>query len=288
MSPDLHINWRGPLSSCNYDCPYCPFAKRVSSRRELEADEADLERFVGWCERGTRTLSILFTPWGEGLIRASYQRALVRLSHLPQVRAVAIQTNLSCRLDWLAQADLDSLGLWTTFHPGEVTLERFLARTAQLDAFGVRYSVGVVGLREHFEIIGRLRAELAPSTYLWINAYKREPGYYTQAERDSLTAIDPLFPLSATRHPSLGRDCHTGHSAIFVDGGGEVRRCHFVAAPLGNLYDQPLEQLLRPSPSPCPERSCGCFIGYTHLTHLDLRPRFGSGFAARRLAVLES
>src|SRR5690606_13305863 len=47
MSPELeaaelHINWRGPLASCNYDCDYCPFAKHVSSREELAADQAAL------------------------------------------------------------------------------------------------------------------------------------------------------------------------------------------------------------------------------------------------------
>ena len=48
---DLHLNFRGPLSSCNYDCDYCPFAKHVSSREELAADRLALARFVDWCER---------------------------------------------------------------------------------------------------------------------------------------------------------------------------------------------------------------------------------------------
>ena len=33
----LSILYRGPLSSCNYGCEYCPFAKREESRAELEA-----------------------------------------------------------------------------------------------------------------------------------------------------------------------------------------------------------------------------------------------------------
>ena len=43
----------------------------------------------------------------------------------------------------------------------------------------MRFSVGVVGLKEHFGEIEALRRELPPDVYLWVNAYKREPDYYT-------------------------------------------------------------------------------------------------------------
>lgn len=45
---DLTILYRGPLASCDYDCPYCPFAKRRDSRAQLTADRSALERFAGW------------------------------------------------------------------------------------------------------------------------------------------------------------------------------------------------------------------------------------------------
>lgn len=282
---DLHINWRGPLSSCNYDCDYCPFAKHVSSREELALDEQQLLRFVEWCrghEARGRRLSILFTPWGEALIRPYYAAALVELSNLPNVVAVAIQTNLSSRLELLAEAERETLGLWTTFHPSQTSLDRFVDRCAELDALGLRYSVGVVGLREHFELIDALRARLRPEIYLWINAYKSAgPGYYAEQERARLEAVDPLFGLNAVRHPTLGQGCAAGRSALFVRGDGRVSRCHFVDRSLGNLYENSLAQLL--GDHPCPEASCGCFIGYVHLDRLGLRARFADGLAARML-----
>ncbi|MCA9685274.1 MAG: STM4011 family radical SAM protein, partial [Myxococcales bacterium] len=260
---DLHINWRGPLSSCNYDCGYCPFAKHVSSREELAADAEALARFVTWCgdhDTHGRRLSILFTPWGEGLIRKPYQRALITLSHMPWIEAVAIQTNLSIDPALLAEADRRSLGLWTTFHPDQVALEAFLQKCAGLDALGLRYSVGVVGLREHFPQIEALRARLDPKVYLWINAYKSAgPDYYRAEERAWLEGIDPLFAHNAVRHDSLGLACGAGEDSIFVDGRGDVRRCHFVGDVLGNLYDDGLETML--GPRPCPASRCGCFIG---------------------------
>lgn len=288
---DLQLYFRGPLSSCNYECDYCPFAKHVSSREELAADRSAVERFVQWCStHASRRLSILFTPWGEGLIRRWYQDALLQLAALPHVVAVAIQTNLSTRLDWLDALDeapphaRAALGLWTTFHPTQVELDAFVGRCAQLEQRGVAHSVGVVALREHFDAIAALRARLPASTYLWLNAYKSAgPGYYAQAEHAWLTSIDPLFELNAVRHRSLGEACHAGTRSLLVRGDGSLARCHFVERVIGNLYLDDLERVL--SPEPCPQTSCGCFIGYAHLERLGLHERFGDGLAARRLPL---
>ena len=113
----LSILYRGPLSSCNYGCDYCPFAKRVESREELEVDRLAWERFLAWALAQEHELGIFVTPWGEALIRGWYQDGLARLTRAPHVRRAAIQTNLSCRLDWLARAEPSKLGLWCTYHP---------------------------------------------------------------------------------------------------------------------------------------------------------------------------
>ncbi|MFE4518525.1 STM4011 family radical SAM protein [Kitasatospora sp. NPDC056783] len=277
---DLTLLYRGPLASCDYDCSYCPFAKRRDSPEQLRADRAALARFTGWAaERaGTGdTLSLLFTPWGEGLVRSWYRRALVELSHLPHVRRVAIQTNLSCRTGWLAEADLDTLALWVTFHPGQVTRDRFLAKCSELDALGVRYSVGVVGRPEHLAEARRLRAKLAEGVYLWVNA--AEGLCYTDAEADQWTALDPYFGYSRHAHPSAGLPCRTGESALSVDGDGTVRRCHFVRDVLGNLYDGSYRSRLRSRT--CPLSVCDCHIGYVHLESLPLYELFGEGVLER-------
>jgi len=276
---DLRILYRGPLSSCNYDCGYCPFAKRPSRREELEADERALSRFVSWCRGATAwRLSILFTPWGEGLVRRWYQRALVELGHLPHVAKVAIQTNLSGRLDWLGEASLPHVGLWVTYHPGQVARARFLGRCRELDRRGVRYSVGAVGLPSHAGEIEALRAALAPGVYLWINAHKSR-GAVDEGLVERFTLLDPLHPLNAVRHRSLGEPCRAGAEAISVDGEGDVRRCHFVPDVLGNLYRDGLEDLL--GERLCPNATCGCHIGYVHLDRLRLYPVYGDGLMER-------
>jgi hypothetical protein len=281
----LTILYRGPLASCDYDCPYCPFAKRRDSRAQLLADRAALERFTAWVARAGHPVSVLFTPWGEGLVRPWYRRALVELSLLPHVERVAIQTNLSQRVGWAADADPARLALWATYHPTQVPLARFLSRTRALTGLGVRHSVGVVGLPAHLGDAVQLRRELPAGTYLWVNAAE---GYsYTDAEAAAWTALDPLFGYSRHPHPSRGLPCRTGDSVVSVDGDGTVRRCHFVAAVLGNLYDGSFREALRPAPA-CPLESCDCHIGYVHLAPLGLYDVFADGVLERIPAWLSS
>ncbi|MFF3698008.1 STM4011 family radical SAM protein [Streptomyces sp. NPDC002221] len=275
---DLTILYRGPLASCDYDCPYCPFAKRRDSTAQLRGDRAALERFEAWvAAQHQDRLSVLFTPWGEGLTRSWYRRALVRLSRQPHVRRVAIQTNLSCRTDWLGEADRDTAALWCTYHPGQTPHERFLAKARQLRDLNVRFSVGIVGLPEHVEAARKLREELPEQVYLWVNA--AEGHTYTDEQAARWTALDPLFPFSRHPHSSGGLPCRTGESVISVDGDGTVRRCHFVRNELGNLYDGSYRTAL--APRPCPLTTCDCHIGYVHLESLPLYDVFAGGVLER-------
>ncbi|WNI21083.1 STM4011 family radical SAM protein [Streptomyces sp. ITFR-16] len=278
---ELTILYRGPLASCDYDCPYCPFAKRRDSRAQLLADRAALERFTAWvAEQTGDRISVLFTPWGEGLVRSWYRRAMTGLAGLEQVRRVAIQTNLSGRTRWLAEAGAagrEKIALWCTYHPGQTPYERFLDRCAELTSLGIRHSVGVVGLDEHLGEARRLRAALPGQVYLWVNA--AEGHTYTDEEAERWTAIDPLFPYSRHPHRSAGLPCRTGESVISVDGDGTVRRCHFVRAELGNLYDGSYRRAL--GPRACPLAVCDCHIGYVHLETLPLYDVFAGGVLER-------
>ncbi|AEV83288.1 radical SAM protein [Actinoplanes sp. SE50] len=278
LPPTLTVLYRGPLASCNYDCPYCPFAKHHDPPALLRRDRTALERFTAWAAATTETrLSILFTPWGEALTRSWYRDTMITLSHLPHVDRVAIQTNLAARPDWLTAAKPDALALWTTYHPGQVTRARFLSRCTSLLRLGIRFSVGIVGFPEHLTEARALRAALPPEIYLWVNA--AEGKHYTPDEEADWTAIDPLFGYSVRPHASLNQPCHTGESVISVLGDGTVRRCHFITTPIGNLYDNSWRAALRPRP--CTTTICDCHIGYVHLKPLDLHTTFAGGLLER-------
>ncbi len=272
----LSLLYRGRLSSCNYDCAYCPFAKTRDSRTTLQRDAADLARFVDWATQQTTTLSVLFTPWGEGLVRRHYREAMIALSHLPQVRRVAIQTNLCIGTRWLDRVDTRSFALWCTYHPSQVSLSTFVGRCRDLRRRGIRFSVGMVALRELFDEIKVMRAALPADVPMWLNAYdQRTPDYYEVADVARLTVIDPHFGYSLAPPPSMGAACVTGESVLSVDGDGNVQRCHFVSEALGNLYDGSFA--VRLGPRPCPNRVCDCFIGYVHRKDLPFAQDYAGG-----------
>ena len=276
-----NLLYRGPLSSCNYDCHYCPFAKTRSTPAEVDADRASLERFVAWVSAQTdRSIGILFTPWGEALTHRHYRGALVELASLAHVRRVAVQTNLSADVSFMAKAAPGKVALWASYHPDEVSESRFLSRCQDLDRLGTRYSVGTVGLIEHVPAIESLRAKLDPNVYLWINAYKDEgAGYYDAHDVRRLSSIDPYFGLYRQDYASAGRPCFAGHTSFTVDGEGNARRCHFIDDVIGNVYDDDFDKQL--GAQPCTRASCECHIGYVHQPELDLYRLFGDGILER-------
>lgn len=276
----VDILYRGPLESCNYGCDYCPFAKKEESAAAQARDQAALRRFLGWIRArpaGDR-IGVLFTPWGEALVRPWYRDALAELTHLETVRRAAIQTNLSVPLDWVDGCVAERLGVWATYHPEWTDRRRFVRRIRSLHERGASVSAGIVGFARFSSELEALRAELPPEVYLWINAPKR----YESFDRESvarLEQIDPLFGYNTQYHRSRGERCYTGNDVVSVDGEGNIRRCHFVDRILGNLYRDELHTLL--ADRPCPAKTCGCHLGYVHLEHLGLRARFGEGILER-------
>jgi MoaA/NifB/PqqE/SkfB family radical SAM enzyme len=274
-----NILYRGSLSSCNYECSYCPFAKTSNTRSDLLEDQQALERFAAWVETRPERIGILITPWGEALVHHYYRRTMCKLSHLRQIYRVSIQTNLSAPLDDFDAANRDTLALWATFHPSQISLERFVARCRELDSHEIRYSVGVVGLREHFAAIEKLRRALRPEVYLWINAFKGESNYYRPDEIERLLTVDPYFHWNLHHHASAGKPCSAGETTFTVDGNGDVRRCHFVDGIIGNVYEPHFADCLKPRT--CPAASCGCHIGYVHRPELRLESLYGIGLLER-------
>ncbi|BDD04345.1 STM4011 family radical SAM protein [Aureibacter tunicatorum] len=279
MQKTWNILYRGDLSSCNYSCDYCPFAKTKNTKEELEIDAGQVRKFQNWISGRKERIGILFTPWGEALIRKYYQQTMTQLSHMKHVYRVAMQTNLSCHLEWMHEVNKDTFALWTTFHPSQTSVDAFLAKCEALLNMGIRFSVGTVGLKEDLETIRLLREKLPTSVYLWVNAYKSGTDYYTQGEIKFIEFIDPLFHWNNQRHESLGKPCRAGETTFSIDGMGNVTSCHFISRKLGNIYENSIENILKPST--CVKETCSCHIGYVHMKELEQDEIYGNGLLER-------
>ncbi|MDH5325293.1 MAG: STM4011 family radical SAM protein [Gammaproteobacteria bacterium] len=280
---NFNILYRGYLSSCNFSCDYCPFAKQQDDKSAREKDQHALRRFVQWVQRSQYDLNVLFTPWGEALIRKWYQQALVELSHCASVRKVAVQTNLSCKLDWLRQCKTETTALWVSYHPSEMVLDSLLVKCEQLLSIGIRFSVGMVGLVEHIPVLQQLRKHLPNSVYVWVNACKAPAVNYSAAQIQQIVSIDPCFEDNLRNYRSLNELCFTGEDTFSVRADGGVSRCHFTAEELGNIYEQDLLDLV--GERPCPRGVCDCHIGYVHMKRLNLRNKYKTGLLERILYI---
>ncbi|MCP4148859.1 MAG: radical SAM protein, partial [bacterium] len=232
----LTILYRNNLTGCNYTCSYCPFHQK-KTEVERKRDCGELGAFVKWVrERGSenREDSIFFTPAGEVLVLSWYREAIRELAGMPHVKKVAVQTNLSSPLEWLAGCEKGKVGIWATYHPGQVTQREFLMQCRRLDEKAISYSVGMVGIKEQIPEIRAMRKKLPESTYLWVNAYKEIPGYYSKGEVEQLEVVDPLFRYNLEGFKSRGRGCRCGEAVVSIYGDGTVKRCHFEKKIIGN------------------------------------------------------
>lgn len=254
------LMYRGPLSSCNYACGYCPFAKRIESNERLQKDRDSLSRFVAWiaAENNTRW-RVLFTPWGEALVRDWYRAAVRELSQLQNVDLVAAQTNLSFPLAWLEACDPSRVGFQAAFHPSECRLSDFARKVTEIVARGFFVSAGMVAAFEHLDLIAALRQQLPNSVPIWINPLQPRSRPYHPGEMETIAAVDPGFPASIHRRKTRGLPCFAGETSFTVDGDGNIRRCHFVDEVLGNISTSDWRQALRPRR--CPRLHCDCHLG---------------------------
>ena len=192
----LLVLFRSRLEWCNYACGYCPWNAEVRKvpAEVFRADEARVRRVVARVAELPEAVEFFITPKAEYLVLPYWREAVGRLLALPQVRRVTVQTNLSFDLRaFLDEVDASRLALWTTFHPTEVPgdeVEELHAKWRLLQERGVPFSVGIVGTRENLPHMHALRRRLDPDVYLWVNAYQREPHYYTAAELAEIRTVD--------------------------------------------------------------------------------------------------
>jgi MoaA/NifB/PqqE/SkfB family radical SAM enzyme len=281
----LLVLFRTRLEWCNYTCGYCPWnanETRVPASA-LRDDERRLRRVVDRVAELPEPVEFFITPKAEYLVLPYWRDAVARLLSLPQVERVTVQTNLSFDVAaFLGRVDATKLALWTTYHPSEVSpveLEALHAKWRLLRERGVRFSVGVVGTHANLPLLPELRRRLDPGVYLWVNAYQREPNYYTREQLDAIRAVDPYFDLNNQHFPSRGRPCTAGQRAVYLDDEGDLRRCFFVGDVLGNLFRDGWRRL--DSPRACPRDTCHCYVGHMHIVELDFRAVYGKDLAAR-------
>jgi len=273
-----NIYYRGLLSSCNYSCSYCCFARKKPGKTELIKDEESLKKFCDFIDNTEfkNKVSIFFTPYGEGLIHDYYVEAVGRLAANPKCKYISCQTNLSFdafkfleKLKAL-KADLSKVKLWASFHPEMVSVDEFVYKVKQLKTC-IDLCAGIVAIPGDLGYVFELRRKLPKDVYLWINAKEREETRYTKSEVISLMEVDPLFCNELQRHRVRDSCCSAGVSSVFIRANGDVFPCHLNKNRLLNIYKEqnPVESFK------CDRKFCDCYLSYSNRIDLDVGKYFG-------------
>ena len=280
------VSYRGDLKSCNYRCSYCPFSKHKASAAELERDRLDFSRFCDSIAKRAGELSIgavFIAPYGEASIHRWYWEGLGRLSGIPGIDRVGLQTNLSFSVEEsLKIFDLygggrrghgesrrEKLCIWATFHPEMTGMDAFADKCRKLTQGGVRLCAGAVGVPRNIPLLLSLREALPPDIYLWINKMDGLGRKYTAEEKEAFSAIDPFFH-EELRCPAA--DALMCADRCFVEADGRVRTCNIGKTKEINWYQDCGEELFLPV---CGTRRCTCYLAYGGRADFGKRRFFG-------------
>ncbi len=266
--------YRGSLKSCNYHCSYCPFSKHRMSKREMERDKGQWERFCQSLSKHAGGLGIramMVVPYGEALVHPWYWDGLARLSREGFIDAVGAQTNLSFSVDNAlrrfceAGGQIRKLRLWATFHPEMAAIGEFVEKCRKLKETGISFCVGVVGDPSRLKEIQGLRQALPLGVYLWVNKMDGLGRPYSAEEEKVFRAVDPYFMRELALVCGDASQCR---GRLFVEGDGRMRTCNISQFQEQNWYgwiggepaaDGAHSQL---PPPVCGRKFCSCYLAY--------------------------
>ncbi len=256
--------YRGNLTSCNYSCDYCPFAKRKNSANMLAKDENNLKKLIERMKCVRSSHALLITPYGEALIHSYYWTAIASLTQIPSEELTGCQTNLSFPVEKMLThftkcgGHINKLCLWCTFHPLMTGVSEFVKQCSLLSEWGVTFSVGAVGNPRQIDTIKKLRDELPASIYLWINKMDGLNRPYSAKEISAFHSIDPYFSLELKHYKADIKKCS---KAFFLTADEERYYCNLHAGSHAMAVAD------KTSPSSC-YKECSCYLAYCNRTDL--------------------
>ena len=155
-----------------------------------------------------------------------------------------------------------------------VSEQDFLRVCHELKEAGVLFCAGAVGVPENVSLLLRIRENLDPAVYFWINKMDGLGRKYSREEIQAFSGLDPYFPLELRHYKADAAHCG---SALFCNAKGEMYACNRCRRKSANLYGDPEETLWHISENAriCDRRECDCYISYCNRDDLEELASFG-------------
>lgn len=277
--------YNGRYAHCNYACPYCYVATSVNKGmhivHELDEWEKAFERHFGNKD------TVFYFSYGEPTMGGKhFYDALEMIGRHPNWQA-RMTSNVSIPLDRLLSTTLAKegrLNINASFHPTQVSVEKFIEQCNNIRKAGIEPSVIYVMYPDQIDDFEtKYYPEFEKNHYrVHIRAFrglyhgKKYPQMYTKEQWEKTARYMDMTNFKYQLHAvmGLGRMSNLGMTHILVDNYGKIEMCDSYVGDrhYGNVFDDKIYLDLEPHPFPglVPLAAVDDIADYTELEFLDL------------------
>lgn len=288
----LDVWYVAPLRRCNFKCSYCVCHQpKILDSNEWHR-QGDLENHLAvmkWISQLPYKVRLRLSTAGEPFVSKDFLNSVANLTHAENLELVEILTNGSYTKDqfekFVSSSRPDKLSLWMTYHPQEISPEKFLEAAILAKGLKVPVVVHALIFPDSVESTKVMQERCVSNgiTFhagLGLNMNDAYPGMGpvpaltdTSIPSDVL-AMNVAFPQLVYRvaEKPIGAMCSAGHDYIYINSRAEVFQCNTYSATLpefkmGTPVDPNFKLNLRSRKySPCLSRhACRCVEDYQHL-----------------------
>lgn len=309
MDDLVRIWYVAPQRLCNFHCSYCvstgEWAKDEKIDWKAKDDQSHFVRTIQWIGTRSYPVGVRLATLGEPFASKFFLNQASWLVQQHMVQFVELVTNgslLKSRLPNLAkQIDMNKLSLWMTYHPSQISLDKFIENALfaqeQYGCFVVANSLLFTDTIANVAALSRIASEVGLRFNVDIG-YQPDDKHGTYAPSDEVVELSrkcdwinlaiQLGGDASVLNANLigldevnGQPCSAGHNYYFIGIDGEVYPCsryyELKNGRLGNVLSPDFELKLRSEKwRPC-QATCGCSNkeDFLNLGAIDFKRRSG-------------
>lgn len=282
----LLVLWQfnGRYAHCNYSCPYCYVATSVNKGMHFNYDMETWEKAF---ERHFQNQNVVFYfSYGEPMMAGNiFYEALEMIGRHP-LWEVRMTSNVSLPMERLMNtrvAKEGRLSINASFHPTQITIDKFLEKCDEIRAHGMEPSIIYVMYPKQIDDLERYIAIFRKKGYrVHIRAFrglykgKKYPQAYTKEQWIKTAKYMDRGNFKYQLHAvnGLGRMSMLGMSHILVDNYGKIEMCDSYVGDrhYGNIFDEKIYLDVKPYPFPglVPLAAVDDIADYTEIGYTEL------------------
>lgn len=282
----LLVLWQfnGRYAHCNYACPYCYVATSVNKGMHFNYDVETWEKAF---EKHFKDKEIIFYfSYGEPMMAGNVFYDVLEMIGRHPTWEVRMTSNVSLSLKRLLEtrvAQEGRLNINASFHPTQISINKFLEKCDEIREHGIEPSVIYVMYPEQIDDLEGYMLLFRERGYrVHIRAFrglykgKKYPQAYTYKQwRQTAKYMDiGNFKYQLHAVNGLGRMSMLGMSHILVDNLGKIEMCDSYVGDrhYGNIFDDEIYLDIKPYPFPglVPLASVDDISDYTEIDYNEL------------------